>query len=181
MVLRKIIEERIRKGPILKRLREQFFKTASRFLDPEEFQTSFKDDIRESKYYVLLISPFLNRSAVDKFLDSKKVKEALNRGIKIIVVTRPSHLKEVNNVDEHKECIEKLTQNGIKVIERPKLHFKSVIVDESIAYIGSINPLNIVVLNYIPDDYMIRFESEALVDEIIERVIGKDEFEKWTS
>jgi len=66
------------------------------------------------------------------------------------------------------------------VFEQPKLHFKSVIIDDSIIYLGSINPLSIMTVSYVPPDYMVRFESEALVDEIIENVIGKEKYESWT-
>jgi hypothetical protein len=70
-----------------------------------------------------------------------------------------------------------LRDHGIKVIEKEKFHFKAVIIDDSIIYAGSINPLQIVTVRYIPADYMLRFVSEALVDEIVERLIP--EYQDW--
>jgi len=65
----------------------------------------------------------------------------------------------------------------IKVVTESKLHFKAVIIDNEVLYLGSINPLGIIVIKYVPPDYMVRFESEALVDEIIENAIGKELYE----
>ena len=42
---------------------------------------------------------------------------------------------------------------------------------------GSINSLQIITVKYIATDYMLRFVSEALVDEITERFIP--EYQDW--
>lgn len=177
--LRKLLEERMRKGPILKKLREQFFRASSKVFDAKRFDVSLLDGIKAAKGLVVIISPFLSKLKVEGFINAREVREALNRGIKIVVVTRPPDPKEVSNADEHKECIEALRNMGIKVAEEPRLHFKAAIIDNEIIYLGSINPLSIITIKYVPPDYMVRFESEALVDEIIENAIGKDIYEKW--
>ena len=97
----------------------------------------------------------------------------------IVVVTRPPDPKEVEKADEHEKCIKMLKDAGVKVAVEPKLHFKAAIIDNEIIYLGSINPLSIITIKYVPPDYMVRFESEALVDEIVENAIGKDIYEKW--
>lgn len=179
--LRKLLEERIRKGPILKRLREQFFKSSSKVYDAERFNVSMLDDIKATKGLMVIISPFLNKLKVERFINAREVKEALGKGKKIIVVTRPPNPKEVENINEHKRCIEILRNAGIKVVTEQRLHFKSVIIDNEVIYLGSINPLSIITIKHVPPDYMVRFESEALVDEIIENAIGRDIYEKWLS
>jgi hypothetical protein len=92
-------------------------------------------------------------------------------------VTRPPNQKEVEDPGEHKECIEALRRKGVKVVEKPRFHFKAVIIDDSIIYVGSINPLQVITVKYIPADYMLRFVSEALVDEIVEKFIP--EYQEW--
>jgi hypothetical protein len=94
-----------------------------------------------------------------------------------VVVTRPACIPEVEDPEEHALCIKILRDRGIKVIEKDKFHFKAVIIDDSIIYVGSINPLQIITVKYIPADYMLRFVSEALVDEITERFIP--EYQDW--
>jgi len=179
--LRKALEERMRKGPVLRRLREEFFRAVTRVYDADRFHISLLDDIRNAKNFVVVISPFLNMLRVQKFTSAKEIKEALKRGVDIIVVTRPPEPRKVSNVEEHEECIEALEKTGFRVVtvEEPTLHFKAVIIDNEIIYLGSINPLSILTYREIPADYMIRFESEALVDEIIENAIGRGVYEQW--
>ena len=181
--LRKVLEERMKRGPVLKRLREQLFKAVTKVYDADRFHVSLLDDIKNAKNFVVIISPFLNMLRVQKFISAKEVKEALGRGVDIIVVTRHPEPKKVSDVKEHKNCIDILQKAGIKVVpvKEPTLHFKAVIIDNEIIYLGSINPLSILTYREIPADYMIRFESEALVDEIIENAIGRDVYEQWLS
>jgi len=99
-----------------------------------------------------------------------ETKEALERGVKIIVLTKPSN--EVKDENEHRSCIEQLREKKIEVQEIGRLHFKAIFIDHSIAYIGSINPLSVIRASGVPEDYMLRFESEALVDELANELKG---------
>ena len=98
-------------------------------------------------------------------------------------MTRHPEPRKVSDVKEHEKCIEALEKADIKVVtvKEPTLHFKAVIIDNEIIYLGSINPLSILTYREIPADYMIRFESEALVDEIIENAIGREIYGQWLS
>ena len=179
--LRRVLEERLRRGPVLKRLREEFFRAVTRVYDADRFHISLLDDIRNAKGFIVIISPFLNMLRVQKFISAKEVREALERGVSIIVVTRYPEPRKVSDIEEHEKCIETLKKANIRVItvKEPTLHFKAVIIDNEIIYLGSINPLSILTYREIPADYMIRFESEALVDEIIENAIGRETYEQW--
>jgi len=176
-IFRDILRKRLEKGPLLRKLREEFFKAATQIFDPEEFFVSLRRDIENINSYALIISPFLNRNTVEKFCGLKEVSYAIKNGKKIIVVTRPSDKSEVERPEEHAESISILEKCGIKVIPKPRIHFKAVIIDDAIIYIGSINPLQIVTVRYIPADYMLRFVSEALVDEILERSVP--DYQEW--
>ena len=176
-MFRDILRRRLERGPVLKRLREEFFKAATEILDPDEFLLALRRDIEKLNNYVLIISPFLNKTTVEKFCNLREVDKALREGKKIVVVTRPARVPEVEDPGEHALCTRILRDHGIKVIEKEKFHFKAVIIDDSIIYVGSINPLQIVTVRYIPADYMLRFVSEALVDEITERFIP--EYQDW--
>ncbi len=93
------------------------------------------------------------------------------------MVTRPARIPEVEDPEEHSLCTKILRDHGIKVIEKKKFHFKAVMIDDSIIYVGSINPLQIITVKYTPADYMLRSVSEALVDEITERFVR--EYQDW--
>jgi len=116
---------------------------------------------------------------VKKFLSYKEVETKADELI-FSVVTKPakSFFKDEDK-EAHKECIELLEENKINVFEKERLHFKAVIIDDEILYVGSINSLSIVLEEYLPEDYMLRFSSEALVDEIIENAVGREDFENY--
>jgi len=52
-----------------------------------------------------VFSPFLTKLKVEKFINSGDVRNALNRNVKIVAVTRPPDRGEVDDVKEHSECI----------------------------------------------------------------------------
>jgi len=49
----------------------------------------------------------------------------------------------------HGKCVELLEENRIRVVtvKKPRLHFKVVIIDDEILYIGSNNPLSVVTVD----------------------------------
>ncbi len=174
-LFKKIIEDRFKKGPILKRLKEQVFKATTKFLDSKHFDASLSEDINNSQEYVLIFSPYLTYTRVKNFLSWREVKQSIEKGVRFIVAVRPAdQVKDQNHV----KCIEKLKEAGMEVIEVRRLHFKSVIIDGEVVYIGSINPLSVVDVELIPPDYMLRFHSEALVNEIMESIFQEEEIKK---
>uniref|UniRef100_A0A7C5UU46 PLD phosphodiesterase domain-containing protein n=1 Tax=Ignisphaera aggregans TaxID=334771 RepID=A0A7C5UU46_9CREN len=175
-MFRKILEDRLRKGPILKRLRNEVFKASTRIVDVATLDGSLQEDIKNSSSHIVIFSPFLTINRVKLFLSMKTIIDALKRGIRVAVVTRPAAKRWVAAPEEQRECIKMLSENNIKVVEVEALHFKAVIIDDKIIYLGSINVLSILPIEYYPPDYMIRFESEALVDEIVENVLGKEKY-----
>jgi hypothetical protein len=44
-VFRDIVRKRLERGPILRRLREEFFKAATQIFDPDEFLVAFRKDL----------------------------------------------------------------------------------------------------------------------------------------
>ena len=151
------------------------FKATTKFLDSKGFDASLGEDIKNSQEYVLIFSPYLTYTRVENFLSWREVKQSIEKGVRFIVAVRPAdQIKDKNHV----KCIEKLKEAGMEIIEIHRLHFKSVIIDGEIIYIGSINPLSIIDVNRIPPDYMLRFHSEALVNEIMESVFQKEEIKK---
>lgn len=182
-----IIKHRVRRGPILKALRDQFFLAATEIYDADEFEVHLRGDIDRAEKFVMIISPFLGQKKVNKFVQMKEVGRALERQVKIIVVTKdPEELKTMsgrersNKAEYHKKCIDTLKKAGVdvKVINR-KLHFKAAIIDGKILYVGSINFLSVTTEEVTPEDYMLRFESEGLVAEVVDRVLGWETYSDW--
>ncbi|HID40773.1 MAG TPA: hypothetical protein EYP33_01305 [Pyrodictium sp.] len=158
---------------MLKRLRNEFFRASSKIIDVLSLDSSLAKDIEGANENILIVSPFLKLNRVKQFLSIGAVKNALKRGVKITVITRPASggYGGVGDPKEHRDAMETLQKNGVEVFEKEKLHFKAVIIDDGIIYLGSINILSIMPIEFYPPDYMIRFESEGLVDEIMENIL----------
>ncbi len=108
--LRRLLRERVQKGPLLKKLRDEIFKAATEILDSSSFDSRLLEDINNAKAIVLIFSPFLKLNKVELFLSSSMVSSAMERGVKIIVVTRLP--KDTDNAKEHSKAIERLRNKG---------------------------------------------------------------------
>lgn len=137
-LLRKLLQERMEKGPVLRKLREEFFKASSKIVDVTGFDGTLSEDVAKAKAAVVIFSPFLKLDRVKLFLSIKSVKDALNRGVKFVVVTRPAKRGKggVSDPEEHGKATKLLRETGVKVVEIDALHFKAVIIDEEIIYLG---------------------------------------------
>ncbi len=74
---------------------------------------------------------YLKKLATDLDVPIRVEYYVMERGVSIIVVTRPPETDQVSNVYWHRKCIELLEDNHIKVVtvKEPRLHFKAVIID----------------------------------------------------
>jgi hypothetical protein len=71
-MFRRFMEERLRKGPILKKLREQMFKASTKIIDPAGLDSSLRSDIEGCKSHIVIFSPFLNLTRVKLLLSTPK-------------------------------------------------------------------------------------------------------------
>jgi hypothetical protein len=159
-------------------LREEFFKAATQLLDADEFLVALRKDLEDMEGLRPDSLALPQQARCREVLQLKGGRgRPLKSGKRIVVVTRPPDPKEVEDPREHRECIEALKRVGVKVVEMSRFHFKAVVIDDSIIYVGSINPLHIVTLRYVPADYMMRFVSEALVEEVLEKFMPS--YQEW--
>jgi len=62
---------------------------------------------------------------VQKFISTKEVRDVLDRGIPIIVVTRPPEQDQVGNTYWHRKRIELLEENRIRLSQLRSLDYTS--------------------------------------------------------
>ena len=171
------LAKRVERRKVLKELRDALFRESTEIFDYERFIARLREDILKARYYVLVISPYLKKSVIKKFLSYREVRDSRDR-VSLMVLTKAiDDFKQESNRKSHEDCVNLLSESGIGVFQMKKLHFKAVIIDDEILYLGSINVLSVMPIDYLPADYMVRFKSEALVDEVIERVVGRETFE----
>ena len=123
----------------------------SRFLDEMSYFTSLRKDFANSKNSVVIISPFVSRRRVEDL--KPNIMSMLRRGIKVTVVTKP-----IGEMEFGAEAIRELESWGCHLKHRYKTHEKIVLIDNRVAYYGSLNTLS----HLDTKETMFRFEGEEV-------------------
>ena len=94
------------------------------------------------------------------------LKIALDKNIRVIVVTRPVEAFKAEDRIALQSVLDLLTNNGIKVILKPNIHQKFAIMDQKMVWYGSIN-----LLSYgSAQESIMRIESSNIANELIKSI-----------
>lgn len=104
------------------------------------FYPAFSRDLETAKDSVVILSPFLTGRGVARW--ANHYHAALQRGVHIRIVTRPSAEFGGASEEEVNGTIDKLRELGVVVDLRGRMHEKLAIIDEMIAWHGSLNILS---------------------------------------
>lgn len=121
----------------------------------QDFDKVFMSDIKNAKKSIAIFSGFVTTKRVGVYSDLFRQKIA--EGIPIRCVTRPPHRNGTMQADG-KVALQSLDDIGCVVDTRWRIHEKIVIVDDSIVWFGSLNPLS---HTDSTDEMMVRLEGEA--------------------
>jgi len=152
--LRKFMEKR----PIIASLIEKF---KPEILEPSDFESKFREDLKIAEKTVLIMSPFVTTKRVNDLGDI--LKEIIAKGVEVEVqLLDPKH-PSIRNKEDHHRAIQTLENLGVNVEKRMYMHEKAIIVDNKVAYLGSINCLSKYSYER-KDDYMLRYSHPELVE-----------------
>ncbi|MEM3473715.1 MAG: AAA domain-containing protein [archaeon] len=107
-------------------------------LNEHEFWPLFLKDLVNASEKVLIISPFITETRVAKLFNH--FYSLVSRGIKLFIITRPP--SEQIDFENASKVIEKLSDVGMYVVFRNKIHEKIAIIDDEIVWHGSLNILS---------------------------------------
>ncbi|MCL2034972.1 MAG: DEAD/DEAH box helicase family protein, partial [Oscillospiraceae bacterium] len=117
----------------------------------------YSADIFAARSEILIVSPFLSKRRVQSALNYLSAANA-----KVIVITKPPDDYKEKDRARIAECIEVLSQNGISVKVKERIHQKFAIIDQRIVWYGSIN-----LLSYgISEESIMRIESLEIAAEL---------------
>jgi len=91
------------------------------------------------------------------------VRALIGRGVEIRIYTRPGNQQTGEMANQADVVIKQLRSIGVKVIERRSMHQKVAIIDDAIAWEGSLNILS----HRDTGEQMRRFEGPSAIEEII--------------
>jgi superfamily II DNA or RNA helicase len=130
----------------------------------DEFYSVFCSDCERAKTEIVISSPNLTMrrvSAMLSVLSSKLVDNVI-----ITVFTRSIEENRENTRSKVSECISRLKSSGIRVTECENLHQRFVVIDQSISWYGSVNPLGYANA----DDNIMRLSEEDVAIALLENV-----------
>jgi hypothetical protein len=107
----------------------------SPFLDESSFYQSLKQDFSRAVSSVIIVSPFVTYNRVEDL--KPHLHRMIQRGVKVWVITRP-----ISEAEFGINAMISLQQMGVIVEQRKRTHEKIVIIDNKIAYYGSLNVLS---------------------------------------
>lgn len=125
------------------------------------FWAQFFQDLKTVKERLIILSPFLSIRRSSMFMDY--FQAMIRRGIDIRIYTRPINQQVGEMANQADVVIRQLRSIDAHVIERRNMHQKVAILDNSIAWEGSLNILS----HRDTGEHMRRFEGPSAIEEII--------------
>ncbi|MDR1727062.1 MAG: DEAD/DEAH box helicase family protein, partial [Acidobacteriota bacterium] len=125
--------------------------------DSKSFLPVLKNDLLQSQREILIVSPYMRKRRVETVLEW--LKTPVNKGIAVTVITRPPEAYKDNQTIS--DCIT-LLQPAVKVVLKPRIHQKFVIIDNRLVWYGSVNLLSF----GSSEETMMRLDSRELSAEL---------------
>lgn len=150
--------ELLEKRPMIANLIEKF---KPEILEPSVFESKFREDLKAAEADVLIMSPFVTSKRVADLADI--LKEVVAKGAEVEVQLLNEEHPSVRNKEDHRKAVQALENLGVNVVRREYMHEKTIIIDNKVAYLGSINCLSKYSYER-KDDYMLRYTHPELVE-----------------
>jgi len=148
--------------------------TSTRFFDEGTFYDAFREDIRAAQESIVIFSPFVTPPGTSRWVDVLRAKR--EEGIQVRIVTKPPN--EMGNMGEEcEEVVKELDKLGFVVDVRAGVHEKLAVIDETVAWHGSLNILS----HRNTSEIMHRFPSAAACTQLIRLTSPPSAFKQETS
>ena len=129
--------------------------------DKDSFLPVFSNDITGAHKEILIVSPYVRRRRSTQMI--RYLRIALDKGIRVIVVTRPPEAFKTKDQVALQRVLQVLRDNHISVVLKSNIHQKFAIVDQKTVWYGSIN-----LLSYgNAQESIMRIESSNIANELI--------------
>jgi len=132
--------------------------------DKDNFLPVFNHDIVAAKKEIVIISPFIRKRRTIQMINHLKI--ALEKNIRIIVVTRPQEDFYPENRPALLGILDLIKNAGIRVVFKTNIHQKFAAMDQKTVWYGSIN-----LLSYgNAQESIMRIESSNIANELTKSI-----------
>ena len=133
--------------------------------DGKSFYPVFAGDVTHATKEILIVSPFMRKNRLTQTI--KLLSQVILNGVSVTVVTRPPEDFKEKERDIVIQNTELLLDHGIQVKYKSEFHQKFTVIDQKVAWYGSVN-----FLSYgTHEESIMRFESYDLAGQLIDTVI----------
>jgi superfamily II DNA or RNA helicase len=133
--------------------------------DKSNFLPVFSNDLMNVSKEIVIISPFVTKRRTVHMLQYMNI--ALEKKVKVIVVTRPASDFNDKNRSALEEALGLLEKAGIQLVFKPNIHQKFSLLDKRIVWYGSINLLSF----GSAEESIMRLNSPNIAYELMKSVI----------
>jgi len=130
-----------------------------------DFEKVFIEDLKQAKKTIAIFSGFITPSRVATYGDIFRQK--IEEDVKIRCVTRPPDKNGSMKPELGKEALNSLEAIGCIVDTRVSIHQKAAIIDDTISWFGSLNPLSHTSLT---EETMARIDSKGFALQLIQNL-----------
>ncbi len=111
----------------------------------EEHRAILKECFRKAEKELIICSPFISINAIQEDNISELISEAIRRKVKVTIITDEKFDRQNGQLKENsKDGREVIQSSGATLIIYPKIHSKTICVDDKIFIVGSFNWLSAV-------------------------------------
>ncbi len=133
-----------------------------------DFLPVYSNDIICALREILIVSPFVTKKRVLQM--RQNLSTALEKGVKVIVVTRPAEDFKDKDLTAWRGAIDFLRKAGVVVVFKSNIHQKFAVMDEKIVWYGSINLLSF----GSSEESIMRLESLNIANELIRSITKRN-------
>ena len=127
-----------------------------RHITDKEFYDALLPDLDSAQHTVLILAPFLGRRLAQVI---PRLVAARDRGVTVTVLVRPQYAAKASA----QQYLDPLRAAGVEIVERTnRMHEKVVVVDQHVAYHGSLNPLS----HKFTSESMMRFACPPIAESL---------------
>ena len=106
----------------------------------ERFYQILLRDLARAQQQIIIYSPFVTRTRITNL--RPQLRAAIERDVMVYVITKPHSDRGKRKVREYRILEQTLTDWGVVVIHKRRMHEKLVFIDDRIVWVGSLNPLS---------------------------------------
>jgi len=133
-----------------------------RMVTQDHFYPALRRDFNAASRRIVIYSPFITG---DRIADLEPVlRGAVDRGVSIYIVTKAHADRSQRELPTYRRLERTLTEWGMVIVHKQRMHEKLVIIDDDVLWSGSLNPLSF----RDTQEFMERRQSQVVVSHCIE-------------